>query len=763
MAARVDHVPKGDPCPCGYPFEWHRVEHAFVPQKDEDDYSIDECRECSLPRRNHRGRSTYRAPAAPRKRSSREPREPKAKKPRQRWPDEPKKVFMGIDGEGCGRDPHRYVMLCTRDELGHRQDSVENPKGLSTEECFELMLRQPTKCKLFAFAFGYDLTKILQDIPPAKLWVLAHPETRMSGAKKFNKPLPVMWRAPSGVLYRLNLLASRFTVERGKRKCVVWDVFRFYGTSFVRALTDWDVGTPEERAEILKMKEQRGEDDWMRDPKSVAAARVYCMNECRFLAQLVRKLVEASESAGLELTQFYGAGSLADAMMKTISIKEQIVKEPREMQEPIMSAFFGGRFENSVVGEVPGPLYNSDIASAYPYQTAFLPCLRHSKWTRSKDRKRIDTAAAALIRYRLGPAPKDLSWGPLPFRESDGTIVYPSECGGGWVWREEYYAAEAAFPHVEFVEAYILRTECDCRPFARVPTWYRLRLQIGKEGAGLIYKNGPNSIYGKLAQSIGASPPYQCWTWAGLITSGTRAQLLGLMARHRSMADVLSVATDGIISRERVELPVPKDTGTFDCEKSAKEISKTLHVPCKTCGEVGCRLAHKALGSWERKVTDAGVFFARPGIYFDLEGVSDATVRARGLGRRTLLEYVGELRKAWRDGKQGLRVAGDKHPRFQGMRSCVRRRPSDGLYLKSDAYGEWRPMPVDMSFDPAPKRDEMVPCGPFSTLTLRKLPRELVSDPYAGKVSPERAMYLEAARIAAEQPDVEEYEERDEE
>ncbi len=234
------------------------------------------------------------------------------------------------------------------------------------------------------------------------------------------------------------------------------------------------------------------------------------------------------------------------------------------------------------------------------------------------------------------------------------------------------------------------------------------------------------------------------------------------MALHSNMHDVLAVATDGIISREKVALPVPRDTGTFDCEKSPKEIAKTLHMPCTTCGKVGCKLAHKALGSWERKVTDAGVFFARPGIYFDLEGTNDSSIRARGLGRRTLLEYVVELKKAWAEEKSGLLVDGSKHARFQGMRTCVRRSPK-GVYVKDAKYGEWLPMPVDMSFDPMPKRFGTVKHGTFSTMGVRKLASSEYSDPYSGKISPERALFEEARRIAAEQPDGEDFEERVEE
>jgi hypothetical protein len=55
------------------------------------------------------------------------------------------------------------------------------------------------------------------------------------------------------------------------------------------------------------------------------------------------------------------------------------------------------------------------------------------------------------------------------------------------------------------VEAWIYETECDCQPFARMPEFCRERVKIGKEGAGIVLKLGSNSVYGKLAQSVGGS------------------------------------------------------------------------------------------------------------------------------------------------------------------------------------------------------------------------------------------------------------------
>jgi hypothetical protein len=93
----------------------------------------------------------------------------------------------------------------------------------------------------------------------------------------------------------------------------------------------------------------------------------------------------------------------------------------------------------------------------------------------------------------------------------------------------------------------------------------------------IIIKLGLNSLYGKCAQSIGgkvigkladgteihARPTYQSFVWAGMITSGTRASILDAIRQ----GDVVSIATDGVISRTPIDLNVGDELGTWDYKK----------------------------------------------------------------------------------------------------------------------------------------------------------------------------------------------------
>lgn len=668
----AEHSPEGNPCRrCGKNALQHRPDH--TPKGDP-------CKLCHLAANRHRAKREKNNDAKP-------------------------PVYIGIDGEGQGRKVHRYTLLGASTENGSQQWYIDNPNGLATEECLDFILNLPqVNVKTFGYALNYDWTKILEDVPNEILYKLFRPELRQRhGADAVKGPEPVFWRG-----YRLNLQGTKFTIAKGDRRRVIWDCFKFFQAKFVNALEDWKIGYPELWERMRVMKDQRGNFDKV-SPEKV---RAYCLEECMCMAQLAHKLVDAHIAVELKLKNFYGAGSSGAAMLDKMQIKEQILKPPKEMETAVAAAFFGGRFENSVIGTVEGTVYNYDISSAYPYQLYFLPCLIHGSWTKTCRRSSINSVRTALVRYSLG-ASFETSWGPFPFRESSGNICFPVESGGGWVWRDEYLAGEKLFPNVKFEEAFVYESNCNCKPFEHIATYYSERCRIGKEGPGIVLKLGSNSCYGKLAQSVG-NGKFQSWIWAGMITSGCRAQILDVMALHQDKSNILMIATDGVQSRENLVMPTASDTGTAD--------------------------TGKPLGGWEKDIHGNGVFYARPGIYFPLNPTEKQLkkVKARGVGKAVVLEHWEDIVNSWEKDNINNAVRIAEVTRFHGAKTSITK--DEYGYTRSEKYGQWNTRPVDMGFNPLPKRQGINPDG--KTLTLRRLSFNTMSTPY------KKAMLGSEARIA---------------
>lgn len=727
---RPAHEPKGNPCAlCHVPATNHRVKHA--PRQG------DRC-DCGASLYNHFG---YK----------------KLFKQRQEY-------YVGIDGEGQGRAPHRYVLICASSEDGEKIWSEEDHRGLSTVDCLEFILRIPKEARLFAYSFNYDLTKILKDVDSETLYYLFRPDHRQRSNNEGKKGLlPVYWED-----YELNLQGTKFTIKRGRTERVIWDIWKFFQGKFVSALKDWKLGNNLEF--MARMKDQRGEFDRL-DKEEVKA---YCFEECRYMAALARRLTEAHNETGLKLKNYYGAGSSASAILDKMDIKKLRGESPVGMERAVAAAFFGGRFENSVLGNIPGPVYSYDISSAYPYQLCFLPCLVHARWRLTSSRKRMTRARHALVHFGMDKAPRRVRqlWAPFPFRDQDGAIIFPKTFGGGWLWRDEYLAGERLFKkwkgYIRFREAWVLESNCGCEsPFSKIPHYYKERLRIGKEGAGIVLKLATNACYGKLAQSQGKKPPFQSWIWAGMITSGTRAQILEMMALHEDLNNLLMIATDGIYTKERLKTPEPKDTETFDAIDSSNGKKKPL-------------------GAWEEKIMTKGVFAARPGVYFPMNPTEEELkeVRGRGIGKSNMLRSWQLMVEAFQEGKESVVIAlcrkckinvkcdkpKDKKDkircpicnsqangieRFIGAKSAIHTRGEEGKesfeVVRSTEYGEWIERMIEISFNPLPKRDGVNKDG--LTLKLRSFPGK-ESIPYEkARMSPEAVELREQEEEANEQPD----------
>lgn len=734
------HPSRGFPrCDCGILAERHRVEHAPIGNP---------CSVCQMSATQHRAKPIRKGGYA---KGGKHLTTDKVTGERRRKTDKERTKFIGIDGEGAerfidGKDStHEYFMLAASYEDGSDHWVIQPEPGkhrLSTKQCLDMILSLPSaRTKIFSFAFNYDLTKMLMDLDNESLFLLFRPELRKAAAwSKTGIPIPVQWEG-----YELNLQGTKFSVKRDNKRIVIWDLFKFFQGKFVTALRDWKIGDEDLWNRMQKMKDQRSifkREDW---PKILD----YCLEETRCMAQLARKLLTSHEEVGLELRSYFGAGSSGGAMLKYMGIKEKIVKAIPEMESPVSSAFFGGRFENSVIGDIRESLTNWDIASAYVYQLAFLPCLEHGTWVHTKSRKDLETCEAengALVRYALGSDARITGWGPFPFRTKDGTKSFPIESGGGWVWLNEYLQGERIWPHVHFREAWIYKTNCgafgcDGKPFKAIPKFYQHRLELGKEGPGLVIKLGMNSCYGKLAQSVG-SATYNSWIWAGMITSGCRAQLLELLALHKNHSNVLMLATDGLLTKETINPPKPLSTSTgglFNGEMKSP------------------------LGGWESKPTDKGMFIARPGIYFPLNPTEKEikAVRARGVGRSVVLEYWKQIVECWeKDGEKGICIV-DKVPRFCGAKTSISYAAKKKKFKRAAArngikprYGQWVSREIGMAFDPKPKRECVHPDG--IQLILKRFPNHLESVPYskAKHMFSQEAQELQAAGIEMlEQPE----------
>lgn len=451
--------------------------------------------------------------------------------------------ICAIDGEGKTRPDgsHDYTLLAASWPDGKHAISGSS---LDTRECLDFLLDLPERHTYVIYGGSYDFNMMLSKMP-------------LEAIDRLLDTGQVYWSN-----YRIRWIERKFlNVKRGKRSVTVYDVLANFQTSFVKACSAWQVGTPTELDLVAAMKEQRGDFNNVDD----AAIDAYCYLECDLLRQLCRKLFDAIIETPYRPNAVYGPGALAAAAFRHHGVKRRMNDLPPEVEELTHYAYFGGRFDCSAFGWFQDAI-QYDIKSAYPDQIRYLPCLAHATWrhdTPGLDGLYPEHFGMYHVEWNVG---EDAVWPPFPHRDASGNVFYPYK-GAGWYHGEEIRAAIEMYgaDRIRVIEGWAVVPGCEHKPFDFVDNLFEIRKRLPYE-QGIVFKLILNSLYGKLAQQVGGKdgkpPTFQCFYWAGAITSGTRAKILRALVQ--SPREILGIATDGIVSLRELDLDIGDNLGEWE-------------------------------------------------------------------------------------------------------------------------------------------------------------------------------------------------------
>jgi hypothetical protein len=445
----------------------------------------------------------------------------------------------------------------------------------------------------------------------------------------------------------------------------IYDVFGFFQSSFsavVKSMVDSGRAIKEEADFIAEMKEKR--DQFANE--EIEQIKAYTTLELRLLARMMGDLRSGFEDMGLHLRHWHGAGAAASALIESQKLKmhygsDIAASNISPQQTAAHHAYYGGRIELLRQGYVEDRvLHVLDVASAYPAAMVEFPSLAGGEWGRKPGtefqigslgelRAAVEVASCVSmfkIRFQFptyerhhADARKALfiSFYPLPYRDKRGGILFPAS-GYGWYTRDDVLAAIAwlerfvpDFPQstskqrrmtaFEIEEAWTFQSghegRANERPFDFVRDRFVERRQI-KEAADRAgrydirekaIKLSLNSIYGKLAQSVGGdgdAPSVANPYYAAATTAYCRLRLIeaALVDPHA----IVFFATDGIVSTRPLD-------GLTRVRKHGEVVE---------------------LGDWEYFEADSGLF-VMPGVYTYGKVVYDET------GARTI-EPVTKIR-----------------------------------------------------------------------------------------------------------------------
>ena len=554
--------------------------------------------------------------------------------------------FVGCDGEGgTVNGESAYYLL----RIGSALLYPGKERRITTLDAFNFMWGQAQKydkARFVGFFFDYDISNILRDVPRDILRRLADRESR-THTKTYTDKRTGKIRTKeyvSGVYYRGfrfdHIPRKYFSVERVAgngsrigRKFHIDDTSGFFQCAFLKAIQLWGIG--EQHWEMIERnKLARVNMTGVYSTEEIEYNRL----ECELLEELMRAVATEALHVGIKPSYWTGAGALAQALLQKHGAARGVPLPPA-VRECAQAAFHAGRFETRYTGKLYGPIYELDLASAYPWAITQLPCLGvtgknnefipHGTWVYRDDIPEEGTYLANIrwtfnsrwVGYSKDPRS---AFGPFPVRRDNGSIYYPRE-GSGWYWSPEIRAAlkistgqrKVTHPYdFDILGCWEWVQSCDCgNPFGWVTEIYEERKRIGKGGRGLILKLALNSLYGKFAQSVG-NAPYGNPVYAGLITAYTRAKMLDVIATGVRVA---MVATDGIYLLDMPDIPnIVPDDGTA------------------------------SLGQWEcAEIPD--LFIAKPGHYWSeteyLSTDKKRKVKTRGVSYSAFVPHIVGYRK----------------------------------------------------------------------------------------------------------------------
>jgi hypothetical protein len=453
--------------------------------------------------------------------------------------------FIAWDGEGIhvGSDTSQPYVLWGNSK-GDRL--VGDISGLSTWECFDLLLRSKQKnpdAINIIYAGTYDANQMLCDVPWRKVTTLYANNT-------------VNWRG-----YRIEWYPGKWLrIKRYSDQCSVrlFDVFGFFQSSFLDACKKFLGENDPEYGALAEGKSAR--DSFSYDQLETFILP-YWEGELRLLVRMAETLRADLEEAGLRLASWHGPGAIATQVFKRYNIKAALDQNIRpEIVEASQYAYSAGRIENYQVGFYDGSVWEYDINSAYPAVIAGLPNLMQGYWEMVY-RYEPNSFGVWFVDFDGHTSVRRSYIEPQPLfrRAKNGSISYPPSVKG-WYWSPE---AGLCNPSA-ILCGWVFRHD-GTLPFDFIRELYETRQQWKLEGntAERALKLALNSLYGKTAQRVGGNrdriPPFHQLEWAGYVTSATRARMYNAM--QSSPDSIISVETDALFTTNPLPLKINAELG----------------------------------------------------------------------------------------------------------------------------------------------------------------------------------------------------------
>ncbi|OLB91883.1 MAG: DNA polymerase [Thaumarchaeota archaeon 13_1_40CM_38_12] len=369
--------------------------------------------------------------------------------------------------------------------------------------------------------------------------------------------------------YHIEYIPSKkLAIKKGHHSSIFFDIAQYYKESLIDAYQSNIEKLDSEYLEFKSKRSSFSRNFYSHNPIKI---RNYCIQDCKCAKELAEHWIKLFHLAfDFYPQRWISSGYLAEKVILNNKLPiPEFDSIPYEIQEIAWNCYDGGRFEILKRGYI-GTAFLYDINSAYPYAFSIIPDFTRGKWKKGKSIYQN----ARLGFFKIEADIPDTKYiPPFPFR-SNRKLIFPSGKFQTYCTLAELQSCENP-NYYNIVESWQFCTDEISYPYKEfVDRIYSKRQKLKQEGnpLELPLKVILNSIYGKTAQRVNArignlfSPII-----ASTITGFVRAMLYDFVVKNGLESNVVSFATDSIITTKELQIDSP-DLGSFKMEKSANDV-----------------------------------------------------------------------------------------------------------------------------------------------------------------------------------------------
>lgn len=418
---------------------------------------------------------------------------------------------------------------------------------------------------LFMYNLQYDAEGILKLLPKEVLKTYKR-------RRKWNRELRFEYQD-----YKVHYIPKKkLVISKGKHTVACYDIAQYYDNKPLVVAYKQNILKPLSDA-YEQMKEKRRYFSSFYYSRHKKKVRDYCIQDCIMTAELAAKWVDTfNRMFGFYPQNWISAGYLAEKVLVHNGIEMPFFHDFEYwVQELAREAFVGGRFELIQRGYI-GECYLYDINSAYPNALRHMPDMRHGRWIRG-DKVNPD-AQVGFFRI-VADIDCSVKVAPFPFRQKDGSIIYPVGRFETTVTLDELRMIEGdkriKYKIIESAQ-FIPYPDCSypCKDFIEKLYYKRLELKKTNDPLERAIKVVLNSIYGKTAQRTNNIMGNMfCPVVASYITGYVRAHLYKFMRQHNlEQKDLVAFATDSVATRRKLSIADSDRLGEMKLDRAGKDV-----------------------------------------------------------------------------------------------------------------------------------------------------------------------------------------------